>query len=142
MTTIPQRAAGAVLVSLALAGTAVATQAPTLGAPTILGAGQATPVDVPGNHLMRGATIRKGTELRRWRVTMHGRSDAPVALRCSPGAQHAGLAQQEGARVSFRVASGSGYGHRTIKVQFYTAPGVDANGARASVYALCKAPSS
>jgi hypothetical protein len=142
MTTIPKRTAtAAVLVSLALASTAGAAQAPTLGAPTIIKAGQTTPVDVSGNHLMRGATIRQGTELRRWRVTMHGSSDAPVALRCGPTGKHAGLAQQEGARVFAVVARGSGYGRRTIKVQFHSAPGVDANGAKASVYALCKAPS-
>jgi hypothetical protein len=140
-TTLKRTAAAAVLVSLALASSATAAQAPTLGAPTIIKAGQPTPVDVPGNHLMRGATIRKGTELRRWRVTMHGPSDAPVVLRCAPGAKHAGLAQQEGARVFAVVAHGSGYGRRTIQVRFHTAPGVDANSAAASVYALCKAPS-
>ena len=143
MTTVPERTIVAtVLVSLALAGTAAAAQAPTLGPPTIIKAGQTTPVNVPGNHLMQGATIRKGTELRRWRVTMHGPSDTPVVLRCAPGAKHVGLAQQEGTRVSARVAKGSGYGRRTIRVQFHAAPGVDADGAKVSVYALCKAPSS
>jgi hypothetical protein len=143
MTITPKHTAAtaAVLVSLGLAATASAAQAPTLSAPTIRMAGQTTPVSVPGNRLMQGATIRKGTELRRWLVTMHGASATPVVLRCSQGAKHAGLAQQEGARVSAVVARGSGYGRRTIKVQFHTAPGVDANGAKASVYALCKAPS-
>jgi hypothetical protein len=126
------------LASLAVAGAASAAQAPTLGPPTIIKAGQKTPIDVGGNDLHRGATIRKGTELRRWLVTMHGRSNASVTLRCGPRAKHVGLGQQEGAKISFAVAKGSDYGKRTIKVRFYPRPGTDANGARASVYALCK----
>jgi hypothetical protein len=126
------------LASLAVAGTATAAQAPTLGPLTIIKAGQKTPIDVGGNHLHQGATIRKGTELRRWLVTMHGRSNANIALRCGPGGKHIGLGQQEGAKVSFAVSKGSDYYHRTIKVHFYTRPGVDPNGAHSSVYALCK----
>jgi hypothetical protein len=126
------------LASLAVAGTATAAQAPTLGPVTIIKAGQKTPIDVAGNHLHQGATIRKGTELRRWLVTMHGRSNASIALRCGPGAKHVGLGQQENAKVSFAVSRGSGYYHRTIEVHFYTRAGVDADGAHSSVYALCK----
>jgi hypothetical protein len=127
-----------VLASLAIAGTASAAQAPTLGPLTIIQAGQKTPIDVGGNHLHRGATIRKGTELRRWLVTMHGPSHATITLKCGPGAKHVGLGQQEGAKFYFGVAKGSDYFHRTIKVRFRGVPGVDVNGARASVYALCK----
>ncbi len=38
----------------------------------IIKAGQKTPVDIAGNDLRQGATIRKGTELRCWLVTMRG----------------------------------------------------------------------
>ena len=95
-------------------------------------------LDVAGNHLHQGATIRKGTELRRWLVTMHGPSNANITLKCGPGAKHVGLGQQEGAKISFGVSKGSDYYRRTIRVHFYPRPGVDANGAKASVYALCK----
>jgi hypothetical protein len=129
-----------VLASLAIAGTAGAAQAPTLGPVTIIPAGQKTPLDIAGNHLHRGATIRKGTELRRWLVTMHGRSNADITLWCGPGAKHVGLGQQESAKVAMGVSKpwAGAYFHRTIKVHFRPAPGVDANGAKASVYALCK----
>ncbi len=131
-------AAAAALACLAVTGTAAAAQAPTLGPLTIIKAGQKTPVDIGGNNLHRGATIRKGTELRRWLATMHGPSDRRITLRCGPGARHVGLGQQENAKVAFRVTNGSGYGRRTIQVQFRAAPNVDADGAKASVYALCK----
>ena len=130
--------AAAVLISLAVTGTATAAQAPTLGAVTVINAGQKSPVDIGGNNLHRGATIRKGTELRRWLVTMHGPSNANITLKCGPGAKHVGLGQQEGAKISFGVSKGSDYYRRTIRVHFYPRPGVDANGAKASVYALCK----
>ena len=68
------------IATLACAATAAAAQAPTLGAPTTFKAGQATPVDIAGNHLHHGQTIRKGTRLLRWKVTMHGKSNARVTL--------------------------------------------------------------
>jgi hypothetical protein len=79
------------LASLAIAGTASAVQAPTLGPLTVIKAGQKTPVDIGGNNLHQGTRIRKGTELRRWLVTMHGRSNANITLKCGPGAKHVGL---------------------------------------------------
>lgn len=124
--------------SLAVAGSASAAQAPTLGPVTIFKAGQKTPIDVGGNDLHQGATIRKGTELRRWLVTMHGASNRSVTLSCGPGAKHVGLGQQDNAKLFFGVGKGSPYGQRTIKVRFHAAPNVDADGAKASVYALCK----
>ena len=126
------------LASLSVAGTATAAQAPTLGSVAIIKAGQTTPIDVGGNDLHQGATIRKGTELRRWLVTMHGPSDRSITLGCGAGAKHVGLGQQEKAKLSFGVVKGSSYGQRTIKVRFHAAPKVDADGAKASVYALCK----
>jgi len=127
----------AALASLAIAGTASAAQAPTLGSLTIIKAGQKTPIDVAGNNLHQGARIRKGTELRRWLVTMHGPSNANVTLKCEPRGKHLGLGQQEGAKVVFGLSKGSSYGHRTIKVKFRARPDVDPNRARASVYSLC-----
>jgi hypothetical protein len=126
------------LASLAVVGTASAAQSPTLGPVTIIKAGQKTPIDVAGNNLHRGATIRKGTELRRWLVTMHGRSDESITLRCGPGAKHVGLGQQDKPELYVRVAQGSRYGRRTIRVRFRAAPKVNPAGARASVYALCQ----
>jgi len=128
-----------VLASLALAGQATAAQAPALGPVTIIKAGQKTPVDIGGNDLHRGATVRKGTELRRWLVTMRDRSNASITLKCGPGATHVGLGLQNKAKVLIALAKGSGYHHRTIRVRAYPAAGVDANGARGSIYALCKA---
>ena len=130
-------AATAVL-AIAGSGTAIAAQAPTLGPLTVIKAGQKSPIDVAGNDLPRGATIRKGTELRRWTVTMHGPSNASVTLKCGSGARHVGLGLQEGAKVVFVVVKGSEYRRQTIKVRFYAATRADADGARASVYALCK----
>lgn len=105
---------------------------------TIVKAGQKTPVDIAGNHLHQGATLRKGTELRRWLVTMHGASNASLTLKCGPGGKHVGLGLQNKSKVLFALAKGSSYNHRTIKVRTYTVAGVDANGARGSIYALCK----
>ncbi|MCA1679802.1 MAG: hypothetical protein LC777_13060, partial [Actinobacteria bacterium] len=98
-----------VLASLAVAGPATSAQAPTLGPVTIIKAGQKTPIDVAGNNLHQGARIRKGSELRRWLVTMHGRSNANITLKCGPGAKHVGLGLQDGAKVLFAVSKGSGY---------------------------------
>jgi len=126
------------LASLSVAGSAAAAQAPTVGPVKILQAGQTAPVAIAGNHLPRGATIRKGTELRRWLVTMRGPSNASVTLKCGPGARHIGLGAQEGAKVAFGLAKGSDYGRRAISVRFFAAPGIDADDARASVYALCR----
>jgi hypothetical protein len=127
------------LASLVIAGTAAAAQPPTLGPLTITKAGQKTPVDIGGNHLHHGATIRRGTELRRWLVTMHGPSKANITLTCGPGAKHVGLGLQGGAKVFFSVTDwDNGYFHRTIQVKFRARSGVDPNGARGSVYALCK----
>jgi hypothetical protein len=128
------------LASLSIAGSATAAQAPSVGPVTIIKAGQTTPVDIAGNDLHQGATIRRGTELRRWKVTMHGPSNANVTLKCGPGAKHVGLGQQESAKLGFGVAKGSSYGRRSIKVRFYAASRVNPNGAHASVYALCKTP--
>ncbi|MEA2144002.1 MAG: hypothetical protein QOI64_2432 [Solirubrobacteraceae bacterium] len=125
--------------TLAVAGSAAAAQAPTLGPPTTFKAGQTTPIDVAGNHLHQGQTIRKGTRLLRWMVTMHGASNARVTLSCPAGTRHVGLATYDHPRIAFKLAKGSSYGHRTIKVQYYTArAGVDANGATGHTYALCK----
>ena len=126
------------VLAIAGSGTAIAAQAPTLGPLTVIKAGQKSPIDVAGNDLPRGATIRKGTELRRWEVTMRGPGNASVTLKCGPGARHVGLGLQEGAKVVFVVVKGSEYRRQTIKVRFYAVTGGDADGARASVYALCK----
>jgi hypothetical protein len=119
---------------------ALAAEAPTLGPPTIIPAGQTTPIDVGGNHLHRGDTIRRGTQLVRWPVTMHGASKAPITLTCPDGTIHTGLGLQEGSKVPFAVVEGSDYYQRTIAVYFYTAPKVDPNGATGHVYALCRDP--
>ncbi len=138
---MPRRTlAVAVLATLACAAPASAAvaQAPTLGPVKTFKAGQATPVDIAGNHLHHGQTIRKGTRLLRWKVTMHGKSNARVTLKCPAGTRHVGLGTLDHPKIAFKVAKGSSYGRRTIKVQYYTAPGVDADGAAGHTYALCK----
>jgi hypothetical protein len=114
--------------------------APTLGAPTIIPAGQPSPIDVAGNHLRQHDLIRKGTELVRWPVAMHGASDAPVTLSCPEGEFHSGLGLQEGSDVAFAVAKGSDYYGRTIDVRFYAIRKADPNRATGHVYALCRDP--
>jgi hypothetical protein len=141
---IPRRAAVAAALALTAAfaapSGALAADAPTLGAPTIIPAGQKTPIDVGGNHLHQHDIIRKGTELVRWPVTMHGASKAVVTLTCPDGTIHSGLGLQEGSDVYFGVVKGSDYFRRTIDVRFYAAPKVDPNGAHGHVYALCRDP--
>src|SRR3954467_8424686 len=100
---------------------ALAADAPTLGPPTIIPAGQKTPIDVGGNHLHQHDVIRRGTELVRWPVTMHGASKAPITLTCPTGTIHTGLGLQEGSHVYFAVAQDSEYYRRTIDVRFYAA---------------------
>lgn len=126
------------LVALVCAAIATAAQAPLLGPVHIISAGHKTPVDIAGNNLHRGAKIRRGTELRRWLVTLRGRSDKSITLRCGQTAKLIGLGQQDRPKLYLRVLQGSRYGRRTIDVQFRAAPQVDPNVARASVYALCK----
>jgi hypothetical protein len=145
LTTTPHRTLRRAAVTAALALTtlaaptgALAAEAPTLGPPTIIPAGQTTPIDVAGNHLHQGATIRRGTELVRWPVTMHGASKAPVTLTCPDETIHVGLGLQEGTQVYFGVVKGSAYYRHTIKVHFYASPKADADTAHGHVYALCR----
>jgi hypothetical protein len=139
---IPRR--GAIAAALALAAAlaapagALAADAPTLGPPTIIPAGQKTPIDVGGNHLHQGDTIRRGTQLVRWPVTMHGASKATITLTCPDGTIHSGLGVQEGSQVYFGVVKGSDYYRRTIDVRFYAGPKADAASAHGHVYALCR----
>ena len=138
----PRRAAIAAAVALtaALAAPtgALAAEAPTLGPPTIIPRGQKTPIDVAGNHLHQGDTIRKGLVLVRWPVTMHGLSAAPITLTCPQGTVHTGLGVQQGSQVYFGVVKGSDYYERTIDVRFYPGRDVDPNGAHGHAYALCR----
>jgi hypothetical protein len=138
----PRRAAIAAAVALTAAlaapAGALAADAPTLGPPTIIPAGQKTPIDVGGNHLHQHDVIRRGTELVRWPVTMHGASKAPITLTCPTGTIHTGLGLQEGSQVYFGVVKGSNYYGPTIDVRFYSAPKVDPAGAHGHVYALCR----
>jgi hypothetical protein len=128
----------AVTAALAVPAGALAAEAPTVGAPTIIPAGQKTPIDVAGNHLHQHDIIRKGTLLVRWPVTMHGTSKAAITLTCPTGMIQTGLGLQEGSDVAFGVVKGSNYYLRTIDVQFYTAPKVDPTSASGHVYALCR----
>jgi hypothetical protein len=129
----------ALLASLVCAASASAAQAPTVGPVTVFKAGQKTPVDIGGNHLHHGATIRKGTQLLRWKITMHGASNARVRLSCPAGTKHVGLGSLDHPKIAFKVANGSSYNHRTIKVQYYAGQaGVDLDGASGHTYALCK----
>jgi len=119
-----------------VAAAPAAAKAPTLGRMQIFKAGQKSPVDVGVNGLQRGDRIPKGTELRRWLVTMHGRTSAVTTLSCGPGSVHRGLGTQPRPRVAFGVVSK--YGYRTIKVRAFPTPRVNPNGAKASIYAHCR----
>lgn len=139
------RRRAAVIAALALtaafaapAGAALAAEAPTLGAPAIIPAGQGSPIDVGGNDLHQHDVIRAGTQLLRWPVAMHGASKAAVTLACPTGTIHSGLGLQEGSDVAFGVVTGSDYFARTIDVRFYVRKGVDASTATGHVYALCR----
>jgi len=131
-------AALALTAALAVPAGALAAEAPTLGAPTILPAGQQSPIDVGGNHLMQHDVIRTGTELVRWPVAMHGASKALVTLTCPTGTIHSGLGLQEGSDVAFAVDNAGDYFTRAIKVRFYTIRNADASTATGHVYALCR----
>jgi hypothetical protein len=139
---ISRRAALAAALALTAAcaapAAALAAEAPTLGPPTIIPAGQTTPIDVGGNNLHQHDVIRKGTALVRWPVAMHGASKAAITLACPTGTIHTGLGLQEGSDVAFGVVKGSDYYENTIDVRFYTAPKVDPEGASGHVYALCR----
>lgn len=129
----------AVLTGLVCATSAAAAQAPTLGPPTVFKAGQKTPVDIAGNHLHHGATIRRGTRLLRWKVTMHGASNARVKLTCPAKTRHVGLGSLDHPKIAFKLAKGSSYQHRTIQVQYYAGrAGVNLDGASGHTYALCR----
>lgn len=131
-------AALALTAAIAASGGALAAGAPTLGAPTIIPAGQTTPIDVGGNNLHRGDTIRKGTALVRWPVALHGASKAPITLTCPGDAIHSGLGLQEASDVAFGVVRGSDYYARTIDVRLYAIRDADPDGATGHVYALCR----
>jgi hypothetical protein len=115
---------------------AVAPLGPILSQPTIRHAGQRSPVAVPGNHLHQGDTIRRGTQLVRWPVTLLGRSGF-VTLDCPRGTVHRGLALAEGSKISVTVARHSRYGHNLLKVRIGPRPGASATGTTGSIYALC-----
>ena len=96
----------ALLASLVCAAGAAAAQAPTVGPVKVFKAGQKTPVDIAGNHLHHGATIRKGTQLLRWKVTMHGASNARVTLSCPAGTKHVGLGSLDHPKISLQGRQG------------------------------------
>ena len=131
-------AALALTAAIAAPSGALAADAPTLGAPTIIPAGQTTPIDVAGNNLRQGDTIRRGTELVRWPVALHGNSRAPIALTCPTGTIHTGLGLQEGSDVAFAVLQDSAYYKRAIDVRFYAVRDADPNTATGHAYALCR----
>jgi hypothetical protein len=130
---------------LALAGSAAASaphaetasRAPTVGPVTIIDAGRRTPDTVPGNRLHQGATIRKGTELRRWLVEMHGSRKGIITLTCGPRGTNVGLGEP-GGPVGLGIANGSPYYAQTIKARVDLAPGVNPATASGFVYILCR----
>jgi hypothetical protein len=115
-----------------------AASAPTVSAPKVFNAGEKTPVDVAGNHLRAGATIRKGEKLLRWQVTLNGANNSVITLRAPQGYKHVGLAINNGRQISFAVVKGSNYYKSTIKVRVYALGGVDADTASGHIYARVK----
>lgn len=130
-------AALAVTVALAAPAGALAADAPTAGPPTIIPAGQRSPINVSGNHLRQHDVIRTGTQLLRWPVATHGASDAPITLTCPDGSVLSGLGYQESTQVYAAPAPGAHYYERTLDVTLVTPPKAPhvLNG---HVYALCR----
>ena len=128
----------ATLTAFGTATVAQAASAPTVSAPRIYNAGEKTPVTVPGNDLRAGATIRKGTKLLRWKVTLNGANDKTITLRAPSGYRHVGLAINNGRQIGFAVDKGSSYYHATIKVRVFAFNGADADTASGHIYALVK----
>jgi len=145
-TTTPHRTSRRAAVTAALAATvalaapagALASDAPTAGLPTIIPAGQQSPIDVGGNHLRQHGVIKSGTQLLRWPVATHGASDAPITLSCPDGTIVSGLGAQEGTQVYARPVPGARFYERTLDVALRTAPKVDPATANGHVYALCR----
>jgi hypothetical protein len=126
-------ASAATLAVLAGSATALADSAPTVSAPKVYNAGQKTPVEVAGNHLAAGDTIRKGTKLLRWQVTLNSKNDRTITLRAPAGYKHVGLAINNSRQLGFAVAKGSTYYKSTIKVRVY-----GDHGTTGHIYALVK----
>jgi len=138
---IPTKLVATAATLAVFAGSATAVQAasaPTVSEPKVYNPGQKTPVEVAGNDLSAGDTIRKGTKLLRWKVTLNGRNNQTITLRASSGYKHVGLATNNGRQISFAVAKGSNYLKSTIKVRVYVLKGADVNGASGHIYALVK----
>jgi hypothetical protein len=129
----------ALTAALAVPAAALAADAPTLGAPTILTAGQHSPIDVGGNNLHQHDLIRRGTQLVRWPVAMHGKSSATVTLTCPTGTVQSGLGSQEGSQI-YPAVPGASYFKRSVDVSFTTPPNVDQAVATGHVYMLCRDP--
>jgi hypothetical protein len=143
---IPQRtsrrailtAAVALTAALAVPAAALAADAPTLGAPTIIAAGQHSPINVGGNNRLRQHDlIPRGTQLVRWPVTMNGKSDAIVTLTCPTGMVQSGVGSQEGSQV-YPVVPGADYFKPSVGVRFVGARNVAAP--TGQVYVLCRDP--
>ncbi len=135
---VPRKLVATVAVLAALGGTAHAAAAPTVSTPKVYAAGQKTPVDVAGNDLRAGDTIRKGTKLLRWKVRLNGANNHVITLRAPRGYRHVGLAINDGRQIGFAVAKGSRYYESTIKVRVYAFSGADAATASGHMYALVK----
>jgi hypothetical protein len=131
-------AALAVTVALAAPAGALAADAPTVDLPTIIPAGQQSPINVGGNHLRQHDVIKSGTQLLRWPVAMHGASDAPTTLTCPDGTVVSGLGYQESTQVYAAPVRGARVYERTLDVTLVTPPKVDATAASGHVYALCR----
>jgi hypothetical protein len=133
-----RRTALVLTAALATPAGAFAAAVPTVGPPTIIPAGQKSPIDVPGNHLMQHATIRRGMALVRFGVTMHGASDVPSTLSCPGTMVESGVGVQEGSKVNPAVTSASRYYENTVDVRFSVRPKAGADGATGHVYLLCR----
>lgn len=139
---IPRRAAIAAALTLTAAcaapAGALAAEAPTLGPPTIIPAGQQSPIDVAGNKLHQHDVIAKGTQLVRRLVSMNGVRNGPVTLTCPDGMIVSGVGMQEGSGIGFGFNGADEQFKSTLPVLLEAAPKVDPNAAVASIYALCR----
>jgi hypothetical protein len=127
--------------AVAAPASAFAAAAPTIGVPTVIAAGQRTPINVGGNHLLQGATLPQGTQLLRFAVTMNGVKAAPVTLSCPDGTVESGFGVPDpDTQIYAAAVAGSRFYEQTRVLTLGVAPKVDPATAHGQVYLLCRDP--
>jgi hypothetical protein len=128
-------------IAVAAPATALAAAVPTISAPTVIAAGQKAPINIGGNHLLQGDTIRKGTQLLRFAVTMNGTKQAAVNLGCPDGTVESGFGVPDpDTQIYAGAVPGSRFYEQTRMLTLGVVPKVDPATAQGQVYLLCRDP--